>query len=65
MARTHTPQQQYKEAVIIAVEHGMFVVTKGGRHTLFRKTDVRPVWLGSRVDAAALRSLVCRCAGVK
>jgi hypothetical protein len=65
MARTHTPLQQYKEARQIAADYGMFVVDKGGRYVLYRKTPVRPVWLGSRANAAGLRSLVCRCARIK
>lgn len=65
MARQHTPLQQYKEARQIASDYGMFVVDKGGRYVLYRKTPTRPVWLGQRSDPGALRSLVCRCAGVK
>lgn len=60
--RTHSPQQKFKEARQIATDHGMFVVDKGGRFLLYRKTPARAVFLGMRSDATALRSFVCRCA---
>lgn len=65
MTKVHTPAQQYKEARQIAADYGMFVVDKGGRFLVYRKTSVRPVYLGQRSDAAGLRSFVCRCAGIK
>ena len=63
--RTHSPTQQFKEARQIAVDHNMFVVDKGNHYLLYRKTPTRPVYLGKRSDAAALRSFVCRCANFK
>lgn len=60
--RQHSPQQQFSEARQIAADHNMFVVDKGNRFLLYRKTPARPVFLGMRTNASALRSLVCRCA---
>ena len=65
MTRVHSPAQQYKEARQIAADYGMYIVDKGGRYTVYRKTPSRPVYLGQRSDAASLRTFVCRCAGVK
>lgn len=56
----HTPQQQFKEAKQIAIDHGCFVVEKGGRYLVYRKTKVRPVYLGARTSAESLRAFVCR-----
>ena len=63
--RNHSPTQQFKEARQIAADHNMFVVDKGGRFLLYRKTPARPVYLGMRADAAAFRSFVCKCANFK
>lgn len=63
--RNHSPVQQFKEARQIAADHNMFVVDKGGRFLLYRKTPTRPVFLGQRTDVAAFRSFVCRCANFK
>lgn len=63
--RTHSPQQQFREARQIAADHNMFVVDKGDHYQLYRKTPVRPVYLGKRSDAAAFRSFVSRCANFK
>lgn len=63
MARVHTPLQQFKEARQIAAENNMFISEKGGTYSLYRKTPVRPVWLGSRKDVGEFRRLVERCVG--
>ena len=63
--RTHSPQQQFKEARQIAADHNMFVVDKGDRFLLYRKTPARPVYLGMRSDAVAFRSFVSKCAKFK
>lgn len=63
--RTHSPQQQFKEARQIAADHNMFVVDKGDQFLLYRKTPTRPVYLGMRSNAAAFRSFVCKCADFK
>ena len=60
-----TPVEQLEEARMIARTHNMFVVSKGERFSLFRRTSVRPVFLGERSSAAELRSLVSRCARSK
>lgn len=65
MARVHTPLQQYKEARQIAADNNMIVSEKGGRYSLYRKTSMRPVWLGSRTDIGEFRRFVERCAGRK
>jgi len=63
--RKHSPLQQYKEARRIAADHNMFVVDKGSRYLLYRKTPTQAVYLGMRSDPSALRSFVCRCANFK
>lgn len=65
MTRVHTPAQQFKEARQIAADHGLFIVEKSGRFSVYRKTPARPVYLGLRTDAADLRAFVARCAGFK
>ena len=61
--RQHTPKQQFKEAQVIASEHNMFVVDKGDTFLLYRKAT-KPVFIGKRSSASALRSLVCTAAGI-
>lgn len=61
--RQHTPKQQFREAQTIAAEHNMFVVDKGSAFLLYRKAE-RPVFIGKRSSASALRTLVCNAAGV-
>lgn len=56
----HTPQKQFKEAKQIASDHGCFVVEKGGRYLVYRRTPMRPVYLGARSSASALRSFICK-----
>lgn len=61
--RQHSPQQQFKEAVQIAKDHGMFVVDKGGNnYLLYRKQPGKNVYLGKRSSSESLRTFVCRCA---
>lgn len=62
--RQHSPRQQFREAQLIAKDHGMFVVDKGDLFLLYRKAE-RPVFLGKRSSAEALHSLVTRCATTK
>lgn len=63
--RQDSPRQQFKQAQTIATEHGMFVVDKGDRFLLYRKSADRPVFLGKRTSPDALRTLVTRCANTK
>lgn len=56
------PVEQLHDAEQIARSHNMFVIRRGDRFLLFRRTRSRPVFLGARSEAAALRSLVSRCA---
>lgn len=63
--RTHTPQQQFKEAKQIASDHNMFVVDKGDTFFLYRKASPKPAFLGKRSSAEGIRTLVCRCANFK
>ncbi len=60
MTARHTPQQQFKEAQQIARDHGCFVVQKGDRFLVYRKTPATPVLLGFRRDVSQLRAFVCR-----
>lgn len=62
MASTQDPQDKIKEARQIAAAAGMFISAKAGGFTLYRKTDTRPVWLGSRKNEAAICALAKRCA---
>lgn len=64
MTRQHSPLQQFKEAQQLAKDHGMFVVDKGDRFLVYRRTPVRNMFLGKRSTAAALRLFVAQCAGV-
>lgn len=60
MPPRHTPTQQFKEAQQIARDHGCFVVDKGDRFLVYRRTTTRNVYLGFRSDPAALRAFVCQ-----
>lgn len=63
--RQDSPRQQFRQAQIIATENGMFVVDKGDRFLLYRKSPMRPVFLGKTSSPDTLRSLVTRCATTK
>lgn len=54
-----------KEARRIADAAGLFISEKGDEFRLFRKTDVRPAYLGKRTSAAGLCTFVKRCAVTK
>jgi len=54
--------QHLRDAEQIARAHNMFVLNRGEQFLLYRRTRTRPVFLGARADASALRSLVSRCA---
>lgn len=56
----HSPHQQYKEACQIARDHGCFVIERGGFYMVYRRTPERPVYLGKRSTAPALRRFVCQ-----
>ena len=60
MTRRHTPQEQFRQAVTIAKEHGLFVVEKAGIYSVFRKMVDRNVFIGRRSTPASLRTLVCK-----
>lgn len=60
MATARDPRQVLKEAKQIATDHGCLVFEKGGKYLVYRKTDARPVYLGSRGTPSALRAFVCR-----
>lgn len=64
MAR-HTPQQQFKEAKQIASDHGLFVVERSGKFQLYRKNDIKNIYLGTRGSASGLRQLVCSVTGFR
>lgn len=59
------PIESLQDAQRIARAHNMFLVSKGTQFLLFRRTPSRPVFLGARADASAIRSLVSRCATTK
>lgn len=66
--RRHTPLQQFKEAVQIARENGMFVVEKpattgdGTDYILYRCTPGGPRRIGRRRDIGDFRRFVERAA---
>ena len=60
-----SPEKLLQDARKIASQHGLFAIDKGGDHLLFRKTEMRPVFLGKRSDAAAFHRFVARCAKSK
>lgn len=60
MATARNPLQVLKEAKRIAADHGCIVSEKGGKYLVYRKTPMRPVYLGSRGTPEALRAFVCR-----
>jgi hypothetical protein len=60
--KRHTGQQQFKQACQIAKDHGMFVVDKGDKFIVYRKTPIRNVCLGECGSAEALFRKVSRCA---
>lgn len=56
------PADYLKEARQAANAAGLFFTEKADGFILYRRTDTRAVRLGRRADAAALCSLVKRCA---
>jgi hypothetical protein len=56
------PADYLKEARQVARAAGIYFVEIGAEFKVYRKTTTRPVYLGMRSDAAALCSLVKRCA---
>lgn len=54
-----TPQQQLKEAEQIAQAHGCFIVKRAAMYLVFRKTTIKPTYVGARSTPEALRKLVC------
>lgn len=65
MARQHTPQQQFREAKQIAKDHGLFVVEKAGKFSLYRCNPQKHIYIGTRSTAETLRSLVCKAANFR
>lgn len=58
-----TPEEHLSDARRIAREHNMFVLSRGNALLLYRRTGgERSALLGRCASAAALRSLVQRCA---
>lgn len=53
-----TSLQPVKEAMKIARDHGCYVIEKGDRYLVYRKTPARPVFLGYRTTPEALRAFV-------
>lgn len=62
MARQHTPQQQFKEALQIARDHNLFVVDKSGTYFVYRRTPIRNTFIGKRSTVSGLRTLVLKAA---
>lgn len=60
-----TTDDYLKEARRIARPAGLFFTDRSGKFRLFRKTQARAVFLGTRTSAAGLCSLVKRCAVAK
>ena len=60
--RERNPLQVLKEAKQIAFDHAMFVVEKSGKYLLYRKGQIKNIYLGSRGSVDGLRALVSRCA---
>lgn len=60
-----TQPDHLKEARRIASAAGLFFVERGSEFRLFRKTVVRPVYLGKRSNPARLCSFIKRCAVTK
>lgn len=58
MACARTPRQVFREACLIARDHGMFVVENPGRFLLFREAKPKNVFVGARSDVAAFRRFV-------
>lgn len=68
MARQHTPQQQFREAKQIAMDHGLFVVEKAGRFSVYRRNPLnpqKPTYVGACASAETLRRLVCKAANFR
>ena len=63
--RRHSGQQQFYQACVIAQEHNMFVVDRGGTYLVYRKATPRNAYLGSCSSAEALFKKVSACAEVK
>ena len=52
-----TPLTQARQ---LASAHGCMVIDRGGKYLVYRKTALRPVYLGSRGTPEALRAFVRR-----
>ena len=60
MASTRNPIAVIKEAKKIARDHGCVVSERAGKFLVYRKTAMRPVFLGYRTTPEALRAFVCK-----
>lgn len=61
MARRHTPAEQYRQAQQMARDHNLMIIERPGmRYVLYRKTAVRPVYLGQATGTGSLFRLVSR-----
>jgi hypothetical protein len=60
MATTRNPIAVIKEAKKIARDHGCVVSERGGKFHVYRLTETRAVFLGTRSTPTALRAYVCK-----
>lgn len=60
-----TTDDTLKEARRIARDAGLFFTDRSGEFKLYRKTQSRAIYLGSRTSASGICSLVKRCAVAK
>lgn len=64
MARRHSPAEQYRQAQQMAHDHNLLISERPGkgeaRYFLYRKTDVKPVYLGQATGAGGLFRLVSK-----
>lgn len=68
MCRRHSGLQQFKEACVIARDHGMVIAEQHPatnaptQYVVYRRTPAGTVRLGQRADPAALRHYVAKLA---
>jgi len=54
-----SPIEKLREANEIAQAHGCFIVKRAAMYLVFRKTTIKPTYVGARATPETLRAFVC------
>lgn len=66
MGRQRNPRQEYREACVIAQEHGLLIEQDArGAFQVWQPTEPKNRFLGKRSSPSGLRALVCNLTNFK